>query len=120
MFPPWYLAFRTGYRASRTASHTLVFRFIGSLFGTASIEVSLTLFIRLDDPRGAGTAVVLIEAATIGDNFDPRGRGKAMAVYSMAPLIVPILGPFPGGFRTQYLYWRWTFFSAFLINAAAH
>ena len=39
-----------------------------------------------------------------------------MAVYSVAPLIGPTIGPIAGGFLTQYASWRWSFWVASICN----
>jgi len=45
----------------------------------------------------------------LADFFDPVKRGLAMAVFSAATFIGPIMGPIIGGFITEsYLGWRWT------------
>ena len=42
-----------------------------------------------------------------------------MAVYSVAPLVGPILGPISGGLLTQHTSWRWTFYTASLVDVVA-
>jgi MFS family permease len=32
-----------------------------------------------------------------------------MALYAMGPLIGPVIGPMAGGFATESIGWRWTF-----------
>jgi len=49
--------------------------------------------------------------------FNASERGKAMAVYSVAPLIGPTIGPIAGGFLTEYASWPWSFWLASIINA---
>ena len=49
--------------------------------------------------------------------FDSHERGKAMAVYSLAPLIGPVLGPIIGGFLTQHVSWRWVFYLTSILDA---
>src|SRR5208282_4866089 len=50
------------------------------------------------------------EQAILVDTFPPRKRGMAMAVYAVAILIAPILGPTLGGWITDNYSWRWIFF----------
>jgi DHA2 family multidrug resistance protein len=52
------------------------------------------------------------EQAILVDTFPPAKRGMAMAVYGMAVLVAPILGPTLGGWITDNFSWRWIF----LIN----
>src|SRR5438045_9347355 len=42
--------------------------------------------------------------------FSNEERGKAMAIWGMGIMIGPILGPTLGGYLTESLSWRWTFF----------
>src|SRR5947209_4060960 len=44
------------------------------------------------------------------DTFPLERRGMAMAVYGMAVLVAPILGPTLGGWITDNYSWRWIFF----------
>ncbi|KAJ7739380.1 major facilitator superfamily domain-containing protein [Mycena metata] len=50
---------------------------------------------------------------TIGDLFGPHQRGKAMALYGLAPISSNALSPVIGGYVIFGLGWRW----AFWINA---
>lgn len=38
-------------------------------------------------------------------------------MYSVAPLIGPVLGPIAGGFLTQYASWRWAFYTTSIVDA---
>lgn len=49
--------------------------------------------------------------------FQAHERGKAMAMYSIAPLIGPVLGPIAGGFLTEYVSWRWAFYTTSILDA---
>lgn len=49
--------------------------------------------------------------------FQAHERGKAVAMYSVAPLIGPVLGPIAGGFLTQYASWRWAFYTTSIVDA---
>ena len=42
-----------------------------------------------------------------------------MAVYSIAPLIGPVLGPIAGGFLTEHASWRWAFYVSSIVDALA-
>src|SRR5205814_2630408 len=44
------------------------------------------------------------------DTFPPQKRGAAMAVYGMAVVLAPAIGPTLGGFITDHYSWRWIFF----------
>jgi multidrug resistance protein len=57
----------------------------------------------------AGVAPLTIGAGSIADMIPVEGRGKAMAIWAMGPLIGPVVGPLGGGFLTQAKGWRWVF-----------
>eukprot|EP01114_Cavostelium_apophysatum_P018837 TRINITY_DN5918_c0_g1_i1.p1 TRINITY_DN5918_c0_g1~~TRINITY_DN5918_c0_g1_i1.p1 ORF type:complete len:534 (+),score=74.70 TRINITY_DN5918_c0_g1_i1:173-1774(+) len=67
-----------------------------------------------------GSAAISIGGGVIGDMFDAEQRGKALAIYSMGPLIGPIFGPIAGGFITQYIGWRWIFYIISMICAVVN
>ena len=41
----------------------------------------------------------------------PEERGQAIAVYSLAPLLGPAIGPVAGGWIAERSTWRWVFWS---------
>ena len=46
----------------------------------------------------------------MADTFPPAKRGMAFAVYGMAVVLAPAIGPTLGGFVTDHYSWRWIFF----------
>ncbi|HVY41068.1 MAG TPA: DHA2 family efflux MFS transporter permease subunit [Polyangia bacterium] len=50
------------------------------------------------------------EQAILADTFPPAKRGMAFAVYGMAVVLAPAIGPTLGGFITDHFNWRWIFF----------
>ena len=48
--------------------------------------------------------------AILADAFPGEKRGMAMAVYTVAILCAPVLGPTLGGFITDNYSWRWIFY----------
>src|SRR4051812_1502614 len=50
------------------------------------------------------------EQSILADTFPPQKRGMAFAVYGMAVVLAPALGPTLGGFITDHYSWRWVFF----------
>jgi DHA2 family multidrug resistance protein len=50
------------------------------------------------------------EQAIMADTFSPEKRGMAFAVYGMAVVVAPALGPTLGGWITDNFTWRWIFF----------
>lgn len=47
----------------------------------------------------------------MSDMWIPEQRGQAIAVYSLAPLLGPVIGPIAGGFIVENTTWRWVFYS---------
>jgi DHA2 family multidrug resistance protein len=50
------------------------------------------------------------EQSILADTFPPAKRGMAFAVYGMAVVLAPAIGPTLGGFITDHYDWRWVFF----------
>src|SRR3979411_2398849 len=50
------------------------------------------------------------EQAILADTFSPAKRGMAFAVYGIAVVMAPAIGPTLGGWITDNFTWRWIFF----------
>ena len=61
----------------------------------------------------AGGALQPVSQAILNEAFPPEKRGMAIAVYGLAVIVGPALGPPLGGFLTDQYSWHWIF----LINA---
>jgi DHA2 family multidrug resistance protein len=59
------------------------------------------------------------EQAILADTFPPARRGMAMAVYGMAVVLAPAIGPTLGGFITDNFTWRWVFFINIPVGIAS-
>ncbi|MDY0146728.1 DHA2 family efflux MFS transporter permease subunit [Halothiobacillus sp.] len=58
----------------------------------------------------AGAALVPLSQAIMVQVFPPDQRGKAMAIWGIGVMVGPILGPTIGGWITETINWRWTFY----------
>ncbi|KAI7881682.1 MFS general substrate transporter [Lichtheimia hyalospora FSU 10163] len=92
-----------------------LFVYILASIGTAlaSSYVSLLLF-RMLQAFGS-SSVIAIGAGTIADIAPPSERGGYLGWYSLGFNIAPLLGPAIGGFLSQYLGWRWIFWTMAII-----
>src|SRR5205085_12352006 len=50
------------------------------------------------------------EQAILNDTFPLEKRGMAFAVYGMAVVVAPTIGPWLGGWITDNFSWRWVFY----------
>jgi MFS transporter, DHA2 family, multidrug resistance protein len=88
-----------------------------ALFTTCSLLCGLApslgwlVFFRVMQGVGGG-GLAPSEQAILADTFSPAKRGSAMAIYGMAVVMAPAIGPTLGGFITDNYSWRWVF----LIN----
>lgn len=89
---------------------TCVALFTASSFlcGIAPNLGALVFFRVLQGVGGGGLAPS--EQAILADTFPPSRRGMAFAVYGMAVVLAPAIGPTLGGFITDHFSWRWVFF----------
>jgi len=85
-----------------------MFTFASALCGTA---VNLPLLIAARILQGAGGgAMVPIAQAVMLESFPVAKRGVAMATFSLAVIVAPIIGPTLGGWITDNYSWRWIFY----------
>jgi DHA2 family multidrug resistance protein len=82
---------------------------VGSgLCGIAWNLPSLVVF-RIVQGFGAG-ALQPTEQAILRQTFPPKEQGTAMALFSMAVMVGPALGPTLGGYIVDNFHWTWIFF----------
>ncbi|UKZ91169.1 uncharacterized protein TrAFT101_006163 [Trichoderma asperellum] len=87
----WYLAWNLGCGFAQNPAELFVFRFLAGIGGSAPLAL------------GGGA---------ISDTWSADERGKAMGIYTLAPLLGPVVGPISGGFIAEYSTWRWVFWSS--------
>ena len=88
-----------------------------TLFGISSLlcgiapSLGMLVFFRVLQGIGGG-GLAPSEQAILADTFSPRQRGMAFALYGLAVVLAPAIGPTLGGYITDNYSWRWIF----LIN----
>jgi DHA2 family multidrug resistance protein len=87
------------------------------VFGVSSLccglapSLSWLIFFRVLQGLGGG-GLAPSEQSILADSFTPAQRGQAFALYGIAVVVAPTLGPTLGGWITDSYSWRWIF----LIN----
>jgi DHA2 family multidrug resistance protein len=87
------------------------------LCGIAPNLESLIAFRVLQGLGGGGMAPV--EQSMLADTFPPEKRAQAFALYGVAVIVAPTLGPTLGGYITDTWSWNWIFFINLPIGAIA-
>ncbi|KAF5385309.1 hypothetical protein D9615_001416 [Tricholomella constricta] len=83
-----YTVFQVAAALARNTASILAFRFLGGVFAAAPLTNS---------------------GALISDIWDVKARGKALAIFTVAPFAGPALGPTAAGFLGEHTTWRWLF-----------
>ncbi|KAJ7871869.1 major facilitator superfamily domain-containing protein [Mycena olivaceomarginata] len=91
----WYLVWNIGCGFAQNTGELLAFRFLSGLGGSAPLAI------------GGGV---------LGDIWDAEERGQALAIYSLAPLLGPVVGPLCGAFIAEKSTWRWVFWSTSIVD----
>jgi MFS transporter, DHA2 family, multidrug resistance protein len=87
-----------------------IFAFASLLCGLAWSLPALVVFRVLQGLGGGGMATS--EQAILADSFPPEKRGQAFAIYGIAVVVAPVVGPTLGGWISDTYSWHWVF----LIN----
>ncbi len=85
-----------------------LFGISSAMCGLAPSLPLLILFRVLQGVGGGGLAPS--EQAILADTFPPQKRGQAFALYGLAVVFAPAIGPTLGGWITDNFDWRWIFF----------
>jgi MFS transporter, DHA2 family, multidrug resistance protein len=85
-----------------------VFTASSLLCGLATSLGSLIVFRLLQGLGGGGMPTS--EQAILADTFPPEQHGRAFALYGVAVLVAPTIGPTLGGWITDTFSWHWIFF----------
>jgi DHA2 family multidrug resistance protein len=80
------------------------------LCGEAWSLQSMLLFRLLQGFAGGG--MVPVAQSILADSFPPAKRGQAFAIFGLAVVMAPVVGPTLGGWLADNVSWRW----CFLIN----
>jgi DHA2 family multidrug resistance protein len=72
-------------------------------------SLGMLIFFRILQGVGGG-GLQPSEQAILADTFPPAKRGMAFAVYGMAVVLAPAIGPTLGGYITDNYSWRWIFY----------
>lgn len=58
----------------------------------------------------AGASLMPLAQSVLIRSYPPNERGRAMAIFGIAAIVGPVIGPTLGGYLTQVASWRWAFF----------
>src|SRR5213594_1765593 len=72
-------------------------------------NLGMLIFFRILQGAGGG-GLQPSEQAILADTFPQEKRGMAFAIYGMAVVLAPAIGPTLGGYITDHVSWRWIFF----------
>jgi MFS transporter, DHA2 family, multidrug resistance protein len=89
-------------------SCVFLFTISSFLCGLAPSLGMLVLFRVIQGAAGGGLQPS--EQSILADTFPPAKRSMAFAVYGMAVVLAPAIGPTVGGWITDNYSWRWIFF----------
>ena len=106
----------TSFLAKRVGRKTFFLACLG-LFTVSSVMCGLAwnlpvlLVFRILQGLGGG-GMVPVAQSILADSFPPAKRGQAFALFGVAVVVAPVVGPTLGGWLSDNLSWQW----CFLIN----
>jgi DHA2 family multidrug resistance protein len=80
-----------------------------SLLCGLSTSLGMLIFFRILQGLGGG-GMAPSEQSILADTFPPEKRSQAFALYGIAIIVAPTVGPTIGGWLTDHFSWHWIFF----------
>jgi len=100
----------TGLMGRKRYNMTCVTLFtLSSVLCGMATSLPMLIFFRIIQGIGGGGLQPSVQAILL-DTFPAAKRGMAMAVYAIAVMVAPVLGPTLGGWITDSYSWRWIFY----------
>ncbi len=104
----------TGYFADRLGQKNfLLLSILGFVVSSAlcGLSTNLAEIVLFRLTQGVfGAALVPMSQSIMVQTFPAEERGRAMAIWGIGVMVGPILGPTLGGYITEVVNWRWTFY----------
>lgn len=104
----------TGYFTDRLGQRRYLLICIGGFVlasGLCGIATHLSEMVAFRLLQGVfGAALVPLSQSIMIQTFPPHDRGRAMAIWGIGVMVGPITGPTLGGYLTEIISWRWTFY----------
>jgi DHA2 family multidrug resistance protein len=94
----------------------LVLFLVGSALCGVASSLPALVFFRVLQGLGAG-ALQPTEQAILRQTFTPKEQGMAMALFGLAVMLGPAIGPTLGGYIVDHWHWSWIFFINLPIGA---
>jgi DHA2 family multidrug resistance protein len=82
---------------------------VSSILCGLSTSLGVLIFFRILQGLGGG-GMAPSEQAILADTFPPWQRAQAFALYGVAVIVAPTVGPTLGGWLTDNFSWHWIFF----------
>ncbi|CZT14532.1 related to multidrug resistant protein [Ramularia collo-cygni] len=95
-------------------SANMIFLLFNTVCGFAKTKEQMMAFRFLSGI--GGSAAQAIGGGILSDCFRAGERGLATAIYSLMPFLSPALAPIMGGYMTQYISWRWVFWTTSIFD----
>ena len=86
---------------------------IFSIAGAVSSNLNMLIAFRF--LNGITVASFTLNPSIVGDMFVVEERGTAMSIMGLAPLLGLVAGPVIGGYISEFIGWRWTFWLAAIL-----